>query len=143
MGGVKETLEVVEGCADELDLMRVQLRDYATKALSGNWDVLKEALNTTIGEQIEKLTKGNDVFEASIIPLKEETKAMMVKVEELKGELVMCRADIGKEMLTSVPKKHKIDVPKSKEFRGMRFGRDVDNFFLGNGTILSCDRHQR
>lgn len=48
MGGVKETLEVVEGCIDELDSMREQLRDYVIKTLISNWVVMRETLNVAM-----------------------------------------------------------------------------------------------
>ncbi|KAH1030858.1 hypothetical protein J1N35_043032 [Gossypium stocksii] len=54
MYGVNETLKVVEGRTDELNSMRVQLRDYMAEALGANLDVLKEALNTTMVDQTEK-----------------------------------------------------------------------------------------
>lgn len=51
-------------------------------------------------------------------------------MEEFKGKLVLCKAAMGDRMLAMTPK-HKIDVPKSKEFKGTKFMRDVDNFSWG------------
>lgn len=50
MGGVKETLKIVEGCTNELDSMRVQPKYCIVEALNANRDVLKEALNAAMGE---------------------------------------------------------------------------------------------
>ncbi|KAK5845384.1 hypothetical protein PVK06_001560 [Gossypium arboreum] len=104
IGGVKETFKVVEGRIEELDLMRVQLRDYVVEAFNANWDVMKEALNASIDDQTEKLTKKNNALKAMVVALKEKTKAMMEKIKELEGELVVCRVAMGKMMLASVLK---------------------------------------
>ncbi|MBA0560852.1 hypothetical protein Golob_017728 [Gossypium lobatum] len=100
MDGVKETLKVVEGCTDELDPMRMQLRDNM---------VIRPR------KKIEK----NDTLKVMVVALKEKTKAMMARIDELEEELTMYRVAIGKGMLASVPKKPRIDVPKLKEFQGM------------------------
>ncbi|MBA0645711.1 hypothetical protein Goklo_013772 [Gossypium klotzschianum] len=56
---------------------------------------------------------------------------MMTKIEELEGELIVCRAVVGKGMIALVIEQRKMDVPKSKEFKGMRFTRDMDSFLWG------------
>lgn len=48
IGGVKETLKVVEGCTNDLDLMREQLKDYVAEALSSNRDVMMFMLSWMI-----------------------------------------------------------------------------------------------
>ncbi|MBA0853920.1 hypothetical protein Goshw_023875 [Gossypium schwendimanii] len=48
------------------------------------------------------------------------TKAMMKRIEELEGELTVCRAVVGKGMMALVLEQRKMDVPKSKEFKGTR-----------------------
>ncbi|MBA0828444.1 hypothetical protein Goarm_013119 [Gossypium armourianum] len=121
---VRETLDVVEGRTDELDLMKKKLRDYVIEALSANWDVMIEAPNATKGGQTEK----NDALEATVMALKEKNEAIMEKIKDLKGELAMCRVIAGKKMLASVPKQLIIDVPKPKEFKEMSSTRDVDKF---------------
>ncbi|MBA0765631.1 hypothetical protein Gotri_014793 [Gossypium trilobum] len=120
---VRETLDVVKGRIDELDLMKKKLRDYVIEALSANWDVMKEAPNATKGGQTEK----NDALEAMVMALKEKTEAIMEKIKDLEVELALCRVTAGKKMLASVPKQLIIDVPKPKEFKEMSSTRDVDN----------------
>lgn len=51
-------------------------------------------------------------------------------MEELKGKLVICKTAVGNRMLAITPK-HKINVPKSKEFKGIKSTRDMDNFSWG------------
>ncbi|MBA0880540.1 hypothetical protein Goshw_011999, partial [Gossypium schwendimanii] len=62
--------------------------------------------------------------------LKEETlattRALSRRIEELEGELALCRAAVGKGMEnTALSNEY---VPKSKEFAGTRSACDVDNF---------------
>ncbi|MBA0582060.1 hypothetical protein Gorai_024212, partial [Gossypium raimondii] len=89
IGDVTDTLEVVKRRTDKLDLIKEQLRDYVTEALSANRDVMKKAV---------------------------------------KGELTICKATLGNGMLASTPKHPRMDVPKSKKFKGTRSARYVDNF---------------
>ncbi|KAK5820283.1 hypothetical protein PVK06_025329 [Gossypium arboreum] len=60
IGEVKETLEVVEACTNELNRMRKQFKEYMEKAFSSNMDVLEALFDTTIG----KLTEKNDALGA-------------------------------------------------------------------------------
>ncbi|KAK5812472.1 hypothetical protein PVK06_027902 [Gossypium arboreum] len=53
MGGVKDTLKVLEGCTDKLDSMRIQFRDYVAKALSFSPDAMRETLNAAMDNQTE------------------------------------------------------------------------------------------
>lgn len=63
MGDVRDTLEVVKGRTDKLDLMKEQLRDCVVEIFSANRDVIKEALHAVRGDQ----TKKNDTLEAMVI----------------------------------------------------------------------------
>lgn len=47
---------------------------------------------------------------------------------KLKGELFICKAALGNNVLASRSKQHKINVFKLKEFKRMRSVMDVDNF---------------
>ncbi|MFQ6626052.1 hypothetical protein Gotur_006340 [Gossypium turneri] len=49
------------------------------------------------------------------------TKAMMTRIEELEGELTVCRAIVGKGIMALILEQRKMDVPKSKEFKETRF----------------------
>ncbi|MBA0711333.1 hypothetical protein Golax_010529, partial [Gossypium laxum] len=120
---VRETLDVVEGHTNELDLMKKKLWEYVIEALSANWDVMKEAPNSTKSGQTEK----NDALEAMVMALNEKNEAIMEKIKDLEGELAMCRVTAEKKMLASVPKQLIIDVPKPKEFKEMSSTEDVDN----------------
>lgn len=72
----------------------------------------------------------DDNLEAMVMTLKKQ-------IEELKGELVICKAALGNKVLAATPKP-KVDVSKKKEFKEMSSSRDVDNLLWGNGAILSC-----
>ncbi|MBA0574829.1 hypothetical protein Golob_024486, partial [Gossypium lobatum] len=94
----------------------------------------KESDNT-LGESIDdlrekKLTERNDALETMMMALKEETMAMKralsTRIEELEGELALCRAVVGKGMVKAAFNNK--DVPKPKEFVGTRSAYDVDNF---------------
>ncbi|KAH1037922.1 hypothetical protein J1N35_039665 [Gossypium stocksii] len=78
---------------------------------------MQEMLNSTTN----KLTMGDDALKAMVITLKEETmattRALNMSIEELEGELVVCRVDIGKGVL-GVTLNRDIDVPKLKKFKG-------------------------
>ncbi|MBA0840709.1 hypothetical protein Goarm_003270 [Gossypium armourianum] len=90
-----------------------------------------EALNFFKGDQSKK----NDALKAMGIILKEH-------VVELKGKLTIYKVALGNEMLALGPRQHRMNVPKLKEFEGMRSARDLDNFSR-DGTIISCDGHHR
>ncbi|MBA0580148.1 hypothetical protein Gorai_022377, partial [Gossypium raimondii] len=61
---------------------------------------------------MDMLTQINNVLEPVVEALKKE-------MDELKGELVLCNAIVGNDMLIVTPR-HKIEVPKSKKFQGCR-----------------------
>ncbi|KAH1122420.1 hypothetical protein J1N35_005580 [Gossypium stocksii] len=109
------------------------------EALSFNIDALQTFLNTAMGE----LAKKNDAFKVEIVAIKEENEAAVTilntKIEELEGELVVCRVVVGNGVL-SATSSHKINVPKSK-YKGARSMKEV-NFLLGIRVILTCNRHQ-
>lgn len=48
-------------------------------------------------------------------------------MEELKGELASCKIVMVGGVLTMQPAHHVL-VPESKEFKGIRSAKDVDNF---------------
>ncbi|MBA0572024.1 hypothetical protein Golob_002390 [Gossypium lobatum] len=50
---------------------------------------------------------------------------MMSKIEEFEGQFIMYGVVVGKGMLASIPKQLKIDVPKLKEFKGMRSRNEI------------------
>ncbi|MBA0855150.1 hypothetical protein Goshw_009846 [Gossypium schwendimanii] len=62
--------------------------------------------------------------------LKEETMAMTMalstRIDELEGKLALCRAAVGKGVLSAALGNE--DIPKLKEFVGIRSTCDVDNF---------------
>ncbi|KAH1081943.1 hypothetical protein J1N35_021704 [Gossypium stocksii] len=65
-----------------------------------------------------------------VMALKEETMATIMalstRIEELKEELALCRAAVWKRVSGATLSDE--DVPKSKEFVGIRSACDVDNF---------------
>ncbi|KAG8497035.1 hypothetical protein CXB51_008263 [Gossypium anomalum] len=54
-------------------------------------------------------------------------KALSTRIEELKGELVLCRVVMGNGV-SSATLNCKVDVLKPKEFVGTKSTCDVDNF---------------
>ncbi|MFQ6641416.1 hypothetical protein Gotur_014320 [Gossypium turneri] len=54
------------------------------------------------------------------------TMALSTRIEELEGELALCRVDVGKGVSSAALSSE--DAPKSKEFMGTRSTYDVDNF---------------
>ncbi|MFQ6624823.1 hypothetical protein Gotur_003680 [Gossypium turneri] len=124
---MRETLEVVEGRTDELDSMKEQLKDFMFEPLDSNVEKMQWVLNSTVGELAER----NDALEAMVIALKEETittmRALNTRIKELDGELVVCRAVVGKEVLGATLN-HEIVVPKWEKFKGTMSTRKVNNF---------------
>ncbi|MBA0701172.1 hypothetical protein Goari_027522 [Gossypium aridum] len=80
--------------------------------LSSQRDSMQELLDS----QRNKLTERNDALESMAKALKEETMAttmtLSTRIEELEGELALCRAVVGKGV-ASVALSNK-DVPKLK-----------------------------
>ncbi|MBA0556443.1 hypothetical protein Golob_026544 [Gossypium lobatum] len=77
-----------------------------------------------------KQTKRNNALETMVMALKEETmakaKALNTRVEELEGELALCRAVMGNGVASASLNYE--DVSKLKEFMGTSSTCDVDNF---------------
>ncbi|MBA0650363.1 hypothetical protein Goklo_017788, partial [Gossypium klotzschianum] len=113
---LKEILSVVEECVAKLE----DPIEYAKE------DSVQELLDS----QRKKLTERNNAFEAVVKALKEETMAttmtLSTRIEELEGELALCQAVVGKGV-SSAELSYE-DVPKPKEFVGIMFVCDVENF---------------
>ncbi|MBA0881526.1 hypothetical protein Goshw_029910, partial [Gossypium schwendimanii] len=90
----------------------------------------RDSVQELLDSQRKKLIERNDTLKARAKPLKEETMATMMtlstRIEELKGELALCRAAVGKGVVSAALSYE--DVLKPKEFVGTRFACDVDNF---------------
>ncbi|MBA0650361.1 hypothetical protein Goklo_017788 [Gossypium klotzschianum] len=103
-----------------------QSRDFVTMCLTFQRDSVQELLDS----QRKKLTERNNAFEAVVKALKEETMAttmtLSTRIEELEGELALCQAVVGKGV-SSAELSYE-DVPKPKEFVGIMFVCDVENF---------------
>ncbi|MBA0670006.1 hypothetical protein Goklo_024160 [Gossypium klotzschianum] len=60
----------------------------------------RDSVQELLDSQRKKLTERNDALEAMMLALKEETmattRALSTKIEELDGELALCRATVGK-----------------------------------------------
>ncbi|MBA0730917.1 hypothetical protein Golax_020292 [Gossypium laxum] len=93
-------------------------------------DSTMDKVNELFNSHRDKLSERNDAFEAMVKALKEETMAttmaLSTRIEELEGELALCRAAVGKVVLSATLIYE--DVPKPKEFVGTRSAYDVDNF---------------
>ncbi|MBA0846031.1 hypothetical protein Goarm_023075 [Gossypium armourianum] len=97
--------------------MKEQLKEFVVEALSSNLDAMKGVFNTAVNNLIEK----NNALEAIVTTWKE-------KIVELKGELTVYKVALGNKILASAPNQHKMNFPKSNEFKETRSTRDVDNF---------------
>ncbi|MBA0852100.1 hypothetical protein Goshw_001222 [Gossypium schwendimanii] len=111
---------------ESIDDFREQSRGFVTMCLISQIDSVQELLDS----QRKKLTERNNDFEAMMMALKEETmattKALSTRIEELKRELALCQAAVGKEVSSAALSNE--EVPKLKEFAGIRSAYDVDNF---------------
>ncbi|KAK8366383.1 hypothetical protein V6Z12_A02G116100 [Gossypium hirsutum] len=106
MGDIKERVEDVDDrLHDGLQSMQEQLKEYVT-------------------DNMKQLTGRDDAIEAMVVALKGE-------IAELKGELTIYKVALGNGGLAAAAPKPNIDVPKPKEFKGIRSARDVDNFLWG------------
>lgn len=103
---IRETLEAVEGCTNELDLMKEKLMDFVLDS----FDSTKE-----------KLTGRDDALKAMVTALKEE-------ISELKREFTIYKVALSSRMLALRLNQRAIDVPKLKKFKGVRSAKEVDNF---------------
>ncbi|MBA0633897.1 hypothetical protein Godav_025922 [Gossypium davidsonii] len=78
--------------------------------------------------------------------LKEEamatTRALSIRIEELEGELALCRAAVGKRVENASLSNE--DVPKPKELVGTRSTCNVDNFLwrIENYFRSTTDKRQ-
>ncbi|MFQ6629151.1 hypothetical protein Gotur_008266 [Gossypium turneri] len=123
MEDVKEALDGVE---DRIANWKEQSRDYVKMSLDSTIDKVNELFNS----HRDKLSERNDALEAMMMALKEETmattRALSTRIEELEGELALCRAAVGNGVANVALSNE--DVPKLKEFVGTWSGCDVDNF---------------
>ncbi|MBA0852506.1 hypothetical protein Goshw_006158, partial [Gossypium schwendimanii] len=123
---VEDAKESGNALGESIDYLREQSRDFVTTCLTSQRDNVRELLDS----QMKKLTERNDAFEAMMMALKEETvattRALSTRIEELEGELALCRAAVGKGVANVALSNE--DVPKPKEFVGTRSACDVDNF---------------
>ncbi|MBA0651192.1 hypothetical protein Goklo_018547 [Gossypium klotzschianum] len=80
----------------------------------------RDSVQELLDSQKKKLTERNDTLEAMIMALKEETmattKALSTRIDELEGELALCRATVGKRVSNAALSIE--DVLKPKEFMG-------------------------
>ncbi|MFQ6624818.1 hypothetical protein Gotur_003232 [Gossypium turneri] len=126
---IKDVNEALDGVEGRIDNWKKQSRDYVKMSLDSTMDKVNELFNS----HKDKLSERNDALEATMLGLKEETMATVMalstRIEELEGELALCRAAIGKEVYSTALSNE--DVPKPKEFVGTRSVCDVDNFLQG------------
>ncbi|MBA0615949.1 hypothetical protein Godav_016046 [Gossypium davidsonii] len=106
------------------------VEEHVSKLEESMEDAKEDSVQELLDSQKKKLTERNDTLEAMIMALKEETmattKALSTRIEELEGELALCRATVGKRVSNAALSNE--DVPKPKEFMGTMSACDVDNF---------------
>ncbi|MBA0743095.1 hypothetical protein Gogos_005814 [Gossypium gossypioides] len=93
---IENAKESNNALGESIDDLREQYRDFVTMCLTSNRDSIQELLDS----QRKKLTERNNALEAMVIALKEETMAttmaLSTRIDELEGELALCRAIVGK-----------------------------------------------
>ncbi|MFQ6622754.1 hypothetical protein Gotur_001853 [Gossypium turneri] len=89
-----------------------------------------DKVNELFNSHRDKLSERNDDLEAMMMALKKETmattRALSTRIEELEGELALCRAAVGNGVANAALSNE--DVLKPKEFVGTRSACDVDYF---------------
>ncbi|MBA0824533.1 hypothetical protein Goarm_021199 [Gossypium armourianum] len=121
VGKLEESMEHAKesdnALEESIDKLREQTKDFVTMRLTSNRDSMQELLDS----QRKKLTERNDALEAMVNTLKEETMdttmALSTRIEELEGELALCREAVGKGVSSAAISNK--DVPKLKEFVGI------------------------
>ncbi|MBA0877230.1 hypothetical protein Goshw_016251 [Gossypium schwendimanii] len=149
VGKLEESMEDAResnnALGESIDDLREQSRDFVTMCLTFQ----RDSVQTLLDSQKKKLTERNNAFEAMMMALKEETmattRALSIKIEELKGELALYRAAVEKGVSSVAPSND--DVPKPKEFVGTRMyrGRSSGKVARDNATRHSggvCSRVQ-
>ncbi|MBA0765308.1 hypothetical protein Gotri_014527, partial [Gossypium trilobum] len=90
----------------------------------------RDSVQELLDSERKKLTKRKDSLKAMVKALKEKTiattMALSTRIEELEGELALCRAAVGKGVSNTALSNE--DVPKPKEFVGTSCACNVDNF---------------
>ncbi|MBA0742256.1 hypothetical protein Gogos_015330 [Gossypium gossypioides] len=83
----------------------------------------RDSVQELLDSQRKKLTERNDALEAMVKALKKETMAttmtLSTRIEELEGELALCRVAVGKGVASAV---------LSNEDR-------MENYFRANGIV--------
>ena len=128
-GSSRELVSNMDFCLARVELAIEEIRDQLEdtderiKELDFRGEELKEQMQGAFNESLDAVTQKNTALEAMVVALREE-------MAELKRELSACKAVIGGGVLAAAPT-HRVDVPKSKEFKGTRSAKDVDNFLWG------------
>ncbi|KAK5832319.1 hypothetical protein PVK06_016120 [Gossypium arboreum] len=151
VGKLEESMEDVKESnnahGESIEDMKDQLREFVTTCLTSQRDNVQELLDS----QRKKLTEKNNALEAMVKALKEETMAatltLSTRIEELEGELALCRAAV-EEGVSSAALSSEC-VPEPEEFAGTRSACDVDNFlwrmenyFRAKGIVDDADKVQ-
>ncbi|KAH1092289.1 hypothetical protein J1N35_019546 [Gossypium stocksii] len=130
MEDIKEALDGVEG---RIDNWKEQSRDYVKISLDSTMDQVNELFNS----HDDKMSKWYDALAAMMMALKEETMATTLalskRVEELEGELVLCRVAVVNGVSSAALKKDKLGSSKSEK-RGVCEGNHEGDKDDGNGN---------
>ncbi|MFQ6643686.1 hypothetical protein Gotur_017712 [Gossypium turneri] len=94
-------------------------------------DAKEDNVRELLDSQRKKLTERNDTLEAMMMALKEETmattRALSTRIEELEGELALCRAAVGKGVSSAALSN---EDRMEHYFRAKGIVDDVDKFYL-------------
>ncbi|KAH1129732.1 hypothetical protein J1N35_001110 [Gossypium stocksii] len=147
MEDMKESNNVLR---ERIEDLRERSKDFVTMCLTYQRDSMQELLDS----HKKKPSEGNDALEDMVKALKEETMATMMalstRIEELKGELVLCQAAVGKDsqvwhLVTSMSRSQKSlwgqDVQKLSE--AMMVVESVVKLGLGNDKLGSSKFEER
>ncbi|XP_022773522.1 uncharacterized protein LOC111315780 [Durio zibethinus] len=102
---VRDKFDKVEACFEDMD---------------SRAEELKGEMQSALNETIDMLTQRNETLEAMMETMRKE-------FEELKGELTAWKTAIRNGVIAGVPKS-RVEIPKPKEFKGIRAAKEVDKF---------------
>ncbi|MBA0746024.1 hypothetical protein Gogos_008572 [Gossypium gossypioides] len=93
---IEDAKESDNTLGESIDDLREQSRDFVTMCFTSNRYNVQELIDS----QRKKLTEISDALEAIVMSLNEKimvtTMALSTRIEELEGELALCRATVGK-----------------------------------------------
>lgn len=95
--------------------------------VQANFMNFREKMAVKVDEEVECLSLRAEALEAGHEALEATVEALRASVVQLEEKLATCEGAIGR-VPAAVLKPPKVEVPKPKEFTGVREAKEVDNF---------------